>query len=640
LTTIIEEQLNRESEVTEKTKNHEPQEKESLIETADLIRIGAVGLSILAVWFRVWEPFPKVSVIAIIATLAGGYPIFEEAFEALKERKMTMELSMVIALLCALAIGEFITTLVIVFFVLIAEVLEGLTVGRGRKAIKELLEFLPEKTFMVRGEKTEEVRVAELQAGDTLLIKPGSFIPVDGVVLKGDSYVNQSTITGESAPVHKLPGSKVFAGTMNSSGALEIKATGVGAETAFGKIVEAVEKAEKSKAPIQRIADRLSGYLVYFGIAAAMATYLLTHNLRSTISVVIVMGACGVAAGTPLAILGAIGLAARKGSIIKGGLYLEALGVIDTVVLDKTGTLTLGVPEVTDITWTEKADEEKVLRTAATAELFSEHPLAKAVLKKAELKHLVFPKPEKFNLVAGKGIACEAQGSKILVGNRAFLLENSIDARLAPPLPAHSSEILVAEGGAYQGAIHVADVLRPEATEAVRKMKRMGLRTALLTGDAESIAQSVGAQLKVDEVEGELFPDQKLEWVKKRVLEGRKVAMLGDGVNDAPALSQAQVGVAMGSGTDVARESADVVLLGNDLLKFVETLQIARRCRRVIFFNFWGTVLVDGAGVVLAAMGILNPILAALVHVSSELFFILNSARLLPAVSKEQVKAE
>jgi Cd2+/Zn2+-exporting ATPase/Cu+-exporting ATPase len=619
-----------------KTETHEP---ESLIEKTDLVRIGAVGLSILAVWFRAWEPFPHVSVIAILATLVGGYPIFEEAFEAFKERKMTMELSMVIALLCALAIGEFITTLVIVFFVLIAEVLEGLTVGRGRRAIKELLDFLPEKTFLINGDKNEEVRVAELKMGDVLLIKPGSFIPADGVVVSGDSYVNQAAITGESAPAHKMTGARVFAGTLNDSGALEIRTTGVGAETAFGKIVEAVEEAEKSKAPIQGIADRLSGYLVYFGITAAIATYFLTHNLKATISVVIVMGACGVAAGTPLAILGAIGLAARKGAIIKGGLYLEALGHIDMVVLDKTGTLTLGTPEVTAITTATGVKSDELLETAATAEFYSEHPLAKAVLQKARERSLSPAKPDKFQHFAGRGIVCERGKEKILVGNRAFLLENRVNVREAPPLPANSSEILVAKEGMFLGTLHVADVLRPEAAEAILKMKGMGLRTALLTGDAEPIAKAVGAQLKVDEVEGELFPDQKLEWVKKRMAEGRHIAMLGDGVNDAPALAQAQVGVAMGSGTDVARESADVVLLGNDLLKFVDTLQIARRCRGIILFNFWGTVLVDGAGVVLAALGILNPILAALVHVSSELFFILNSARLLPALSKDKVKA-
>ena len=606
----------------------------------NLIRIGAVGLSIVAVDFKIWEPIPHVNVVAILSTLIGGYPIFQEALESFKEWKMTMELSMVIALLCALAIGEYMTTLVIVFFVLIAEALEGLTVNRGRNAIKSLLEFLPEKTFIFRNEKAEEIRVRDLRVGDKLLVKPGSFLPVDGMVVSGDSFVNQATITGESTPSHKIPGSRVFAGTLNQSGALEITATDVGPQTAFGKIVEAVERAEKSKAPIQKTADKLSGYLVYFGLAAAALTYFWTHNLRSTISVVIVMGACGVAAGTPLAILGAIGLAARKGAIIKGGLYLEALSEIDMVVLDKTGTLTLGSPEVVGIRWTSHSTERELLSAAATAEFYSEHPLAKAVLKRAEKDECLVSKPNRFKTCAGKGITCETDQGAILVGKRAFLLENHVDIHEAPPLPAHASEILVASKGAFLGTLHVADVLRPEASEAIDRMHRMGLKTALLTGDMDSIAKSMGAQLKVGEVEGELFPDQKLEWVKNRIAQGHKLAMVGDGVNDAPALSQAQVGVAMGSGTDVARESADVVLLGDDLLKFVETLEIARRCRGIIYFNFWGTVLVDLTGVLLAAGGILNPIMAALIHVLSELLFILNSARLLPSVSDKNVKTE
>jgi heavy metal translocating P-type ATPase len=613
----------------------EPREKSHWIEPTDAARIGFVGLAIALVWFRVWEPFPHVSVIGVIATLAGGYPIFEEAWEALKEHKMTMELSMVIALLAALAIGEFITTLVIVFFVLIAEVLEHLTVSRGRNAIRELLEFLPEKALLLRDGKGEEIRVEDLKLGDILLIKPGSVIPVDGLILSGDSHVNQAAITGESVPIHKVKGSAVFAGTLNTSGVLEVKATGIGGETAFGKIVETVEKAEKSKAPIQKIADRLSGYLVYFGIAAAVATFFITHNLRSTISVVIVMGACGVAAGTPLALLGAIGLAARKGAIIKGGLFLQGLSEIDTVVLDKTGTLTLGEPEVVLVAAAPDSNEEEVLKTAAIAENYSEHPLARAVLRKTDSLSNSLPKPDKFEIIPGKGIACEVKGEKILVGSRAFFSENSIDLQEAPEPPKNSSEILVGRNGAFLGSIDIADILRPEAHTAVQRLKQMGLKVALLTGDADSIAQTVGWHLGVEEVGSELFPDQKLKWVMDRVAEGRKVAMLGDGVNDAPALAQAHVGIAMGSGTDVARESADVVLLGNDLLKFADTVGIARRCRRIILFNFWGTVFVDGAGVVLAAMGILNPVLAALVHVSSELFFILNSARLLPAVQSK-----
>jgi len=279
----------------------------------ELARIAFVAIAAAAVWFRIWEPFPRISVLGIAATLIGGYPIFKEAFENIRERTMTMELSMTIALLAALAIGEFFTALVITGFVLAAEVLEGLTVGRGRRAIQDLLDFLP-RTITVRREgQIIEIPAEQARVGDSVIVKPGGHIPVDGIVVNGRSFVQQAAITGEAMPVEKFPGDVVYAGTMNQSGALEVGAQKLGRDTSFGRIVEAVERAEKSRAPIQKTADRLAGYLVYFALGAAVLTFLLTRNVRSTISVVIVAGACGIAAGTPLAILGAIGRAARQG---------------------------------------------------------------------------------------------------------------------------------------------------------------------------------------------------------------------------------------------------------------------------------------------------------------------------------------
>ena len=303
----------------ESTQEHE-------VEWVELVRIAFVALAAAAVWFRVWELFPRVSVIGILATLIGGYPIFREAYKNIVERKMTMELSMTIALLSALAIGEFFTALVITAFVLAAEVLEGLTVGRGRRAIQDLLDFLPRTVSVRRNNEVVEIPAENLRVGDSVIVKPGGRIPVDGLVLSGRSFVEQAAITGEAMPVEKSLGSTVYAGTINQSGALEVSADKLGRDTTFGRIIEAVEHAEKSRAPIQKTADRLAGYLVYFALGAAILTFIITHNVRSTISVVIVAGACGIAAGTPLAILGAIGRAAHHGAIIKGGLYLEALG--------------------------------------------------------------------------------------------------------------------------------------------------------------------------------------------------------------------------------------------------------------------------------------------------------------------------
>ncbi len=613
--------------------NHDhdgPEDREHSLEWVELFRIGLVALACIASWLGFWQYFASIDVIALLATLVGGYPIFKEAVGNLLARRMTMELSMTIALVAALAIGEFSTALVIVLFVLVAEVLEGLTVGRGRRAIKDLLDLLPRNAVVRRDGDTKEVEAAEIRPGDVVLVKPGARVPVDGVVVAGNSFVDQAPITGESLPVEKLPGTCVYAGTINQSGVIEVRTEGIGRDTAFGKIIEAVERAEQSRAPIQKTADRLAGYLVYFAIVCAALTFLITGDVRSTISVVIVAGACGIAAGTPLAVLGAIGRAARQGAIIKGGLYLEALGTVDTIVLDKTGTLTLGSPVVTCVHACADVTPEQVVEAVAIAERPSEHPLAKAVLQKAAAMSVSVREPERFEYLPGKGIACWLDGEQIVVGSRAFLEQQHIDLGMFASDSNHSSEVLVARNGRLMGSLHIEDALRPEAVRAVAALRTKGLRTVLLTGDTEAIAQSVGKQLDVDEVHAELLPEEKVAKVKALRAAGKTVAMIGDGINDAPALAEATVGVAMGSGTDVARESADVVLLGNDLLKFVETLQVARRCRRIIWFNFGGTLAVDGLGMALAAVGMLNPLFAAFIHVSSELAFILNSARLLP----------
>jgi Cd2+/Zn2+-exporting ATPase/Cu+-exporting ATPase len=432
-------------------------------------------------------------------------------------------------------------------------------------------------------------------------------------------------------PVEKMAGTSVYAGTINQSGVLEVRTTGIGRDTAFGKIIEAVERAEKSKAPIQKTADRMAGYLVYFALACAVLTFLVTRDVRSTISVVIVAGACGIAAGTPLAIVGAIGRAARQGAIIKGGLYLEVLGTVDTIVLDKTGTLTLGQPKVSSVHPCPGVTPEAVMEAAAIAERPSEHPLAKAILEKAADLSLAVTESEHFEYAPGKGIVCSVGGEQVIVGNQGFLALQHIDTNALDPAPDHASEVLVARNGRLLGSLHIADALRAESVQAVAELRKMGLRTVLLTGDAAAIAQAVGMEVGIDQVEAELLPDEKVARIEELMTTGTKVAMIGDGINDAPALTQANVGVAMGSGTDVARESADVVLLGNDLLRFVETLRIARRCRRIIWFNFAGTMFVDSLGMGLAAFGFLNPLLAAFIHVSSELVFITNSARLMSA---------
>jgi heavy metal translocating P-type ATPase len=602
----------------------------------EAMRIACVALAASAVWFRLWEPFAGISLIGVVGVAIGGWPIFTEAIVNIAARRMTMELSMSIAIVAAAAISEFFTALVITLFVLVAEVLERMTVSRGRRAIRDLLDFLPRSVSVRREGDVREVGTDELAVGDAVLVNPGGRVPVDGTVLGGHSFVDQARITGESMPVEKTAGAPVYAGSINQSGALEIRAERIGPDTSYGKIIEAVEQAERSRAPVQRLADRLAGYLVYLALGAALVTFLLTRNMSSTISVVIVAGACGIAAGTPLAILGGIGRAARLGAIVKGGLFLELLGRVDTVVLDKTGTLTFGTPAVQTIMPAPGVAAATVIDLAASAELRSEHPLGKTIVAHARALGRALVEPERFGYTPGRGIDATIAGELVLVGNRTLMSNRGI-AVPADLLDAHTSgsELFVARGMHLLGAVVVADTVRPEAQQALGDVRRMRIRTVMLTGDAKEVAEAVAQQLGIGEVVAELLPEEKLARVRSLVASGRIVAMVGDGINDAPALAEASVGVAMGSGTDVARESADVVLLGNDLVKFVQTLVVARRTRTTIWQNFTGTIAVDALGVGLASLGWLNPLFAAFIHVTSELAFILNSATLLPPRPKK-----
>jgi len=595
-------------------------------------RIALVAVCAAAVGLRAWEPFHRISPIGVIGLSTGAWPILKEAGENLRARRMTMELSMSIAIVAAAAISEFFTALVITLFVLVAEVFERMTVSRGRWAIHDLLDFLPQSVCVRRAGIVHDIPAQELRVGDALLVAPGGRVPVDGGVLHGHSFVDESRITGESMPVEKTSGAPVFAGSINQSGALEIRAECIGRDTSYGKIIEAVERAERSRAPVQRLADQLAGYLVYFALGAAALTLALTGDIRSTISVVLVAGACGIAAGTPLAVLGAIGRAARLGAIIKGGRYLELLGRVDTVVLDKTGTLTFGRPEVEHVACVGDAAPREVLRAAASAELRSEHPLGRAVVAYARTLGVVPVEPERFAYTPGQGICAIVNDTPVLVGNLRMMRAHGVDLAPGPPseFDAPASEVLVARGGQLLGKISIVDTVRPEAQRAVEELKRRGLRIVLLTGDARPVAEAVANALGIREFEAALLPERKRMRIRELVGQARIVAMVGDGINDAPALIEAHVGVAMGSGTDVARESADIVLLGNNLAKFAQTVAIARWTRRIIWQNFAGTILVDACGIGLAAFGFLNPLLAAFIHVASELAFILNSTRLLP----------
>jgi heavy metal translocating P-type ATPase len=598
----------------------------------DLSRIAAMIIALLLSWFRVWNLFAFFDFIALAATIIGGYPMFKEAIGAINKRKMTMELSMSIAVIATLLVGNFFTGLVITFFVLIAELLEELTVERGRKVIEKLISLLPSKITVKRGNSIFEIGLDELSLDDTLIVKPGSRLPADGLVIKGNSFVDQASISGESLPIEKTEGLPVFAGTINQTGVLEVKPTRIGNDTTFGKIIEIIEKAEKSKAPIQKTADKLAARLVYLAFTGAILTFLITHNIQFAISALIVAGACGVAAGTPLAILAGIGRTAKEGIIVKGGVYLEQLGKVNTVVLDKTGTLTLGIPKVINIRNFNGYKIDDVLRAAATAEQHSEHPLAGAIINKAKEMDVSAGYYRDMKYLPGKGIICNENGKIILVGNLLLLIENGvqINRTLLKLIEEESSEtgILVAVNDEILGSIEIADILRDEAIQSVEELKKFGCSVILLSGDSRKVTDKIGKKLKVDEVFGEMLPQQKFEKIQELNKNGKIVAMVGDGVNDAPALIEAGVGIAMGTATAVALESADIALINNNLSKIVEALKISRQCLNVISFNFWGTVIIDTVGITFAFLGYLTPLLAALIHVVSEMAFILNSARL------------
>ena len=571
--------------------------------------------------------------VGIAAALIGAYPIVREAIHDAMARRMTMELSMTMALVAALSIREVFTADVIILFVLFAESVEEMTMHRGRRAVQELIGGLPEtaELLSVKG-GVEIIQVSDLKSGDVVLVRPGMRVPVDGKVVEGNSFVDQSAITGELEAVEVARGSRIFAGSVNRSGAVQIRAEYLGGQTVYGLMLEALKRAEESRAPVQKLADQLAGYLVYFALACALATLIATHNARSTIAVIIVAGACGIAAGTPLALLGGLGRAARIGAIVKGGLYLERLGTIDTVVFDKTGTLTAGNTEVVDIDPVPGVPPAELLRIAASAELYSEHPLARAIQRKTTGME-VHP-PAEFAYHAGKGVTCLVDGRFTVVGSRAFLLEMGVPFDHASPSVPTLSHLAVAQSGRLLGSIYIADVVRNGVDKAISRLRALGLRLVLMTGDSATMANALARTFHFDEVHSDLRPDNKLDRLETLRAEGHIVAMVGDGVNDTPALAVADVPIAMGSGTDIAQALAGVLLIGDDLRNLVELIELSRRCRKIILFNFAGTLLVDAAGMSLAALGLLTPIFAAFVHVSSELFFILNSARLLPLTQK------
>ena len=645
------------------------------IERSDILRIAVVGLAVLGAWVAgaAGTPGWVVGAVGAAALLMGCWPLVVEAVGDLRERRMSMELSMLLAIVAAAAIGEWVTALAVTVFALCAEVLEDLSMDRGRDALTDLMSFLPQTARVVTGPHTDEVSevpLDEVRPGQVIALSPGGRVPVDGVVRTGRADVDQSRITGEALPVQVGPGDRVPAGSI-TRGALELEVERVGEDSSYGRIVAAVRHAQSSRAPVQRLADRLAARIVYLALAAALITFLTTRDVRATISVIIVAGACGVAAGTPLAVLAAIARAARCGAFVKDGTHLEQLSAVDTVVLDKTGTLTVGAPRVVSVTPVESvaqpgAGEAEILALAAAAEWNSEHPIGRAIRTEAAVRDLTVPVPDDVAYSPGAGVSARVDGRRITVGRREdqegrdrartrpasddthdatdadgatdAVSSTASDFKSDPEAPAATSVVEVRADGRLLGTIALADRLRQGAATAVRDLSDMGLEVLMLTGDSPASARHVARVLGMaeEQVRAGLLPTDKEKVIDSLRRAGKCVAMVGDGVNDAPALSAADVGVAMGTGTDVAREAGDVVLVGSAPADLVETVRVARRARRIIMVNFVGTVVVDVVGMIAAGLGLLGPVAAALVHVVSESAFILNSARLVPRPARRR----
>jgi P-type Cu+ transporter len=608
-----------------------------------LFVVAAVALlTFLTLYLGVGHPYTPalfVEAVAVATTLGGGLPVFVETYHAVRHGRINMEASMALAIFASLAILQFTAAVVITFFVLLSEYIEAYAVDRGRSTLMALERSAPKRALVRRDGREVEVDPASLQIGDIVVVRQGERIPVDGEVILGAASVNQAPITGESTPVDKQVGDSVFSGAVVEDGTIEVRTEKVGRETVFGKIIQLMEEAEGKRAPILKVSDRLAALLIEAAIGFALIAFVLTRDVTSTISVIVVAGACGVAAGTPLAIVATMGKAAKEGVVVKGGIYVEQMSHVDTVVIDKTGTLTLGEARVAAVVPFGGRSANEVLEAASRVERHSTHPLARAILAKAREAGLGQPAGLDSSVngsgiyLPGRGMVSGAGTQEVLVGNRRLMEERGArfpaTAGSVDQAPGGGTVVFVASCNVVIGALQIADVVRPESRDAVLSLRRMGIRTVILTGDNRDAAEAVAKSVGVDEVYSDLLPQDKVAIVERLVGEGRKVAMVGDGINDAPALARADVGIGMGAGTDVAIEEADVVLMTNDLPKIADTLRLSRKAYRTIWSNFFGTVSVDTLGVGLAVIGILNPLSAAGIHVLSELIFIANSARLL-----------
>jgi Cd2+/Zn2+-exporting ATPase/Cu+-exporting ATPase len=568
--------------------------------------------------------------LGLAVVVAGGYPVFRKVVRATLKGQVIAHTLMTVGALAALAVGEWATAAVVVFFMRVGDYAETFTADRARRAVKDLTAMAPQTARVERGGTERDVPVAEVQVGEAVVVRPGERIPVDGEVVAGHATVDQATITGESMPVEVGRGARAFAATLALGGSLRIRSAAVGADTTFGRVVRMVEEAEAHRADVQRFADKFSAYYLPVVAGVAVLTLLLRRDPLATAAVLIVACSCSFALATPIAMLASVGAAAKRGLLIKGGKYLESLARADVLLLDKTGTLTLGRPEITDILALEDIPEEEVLALAACAERYSEHPLAEAVRMAARRRQLPLAEPEEFEAIPGLGVRARVNGRAIAVGSHRTLPAASSLPEAAALEAQGKTLLFVARDGELAGILAAADTLRPEVPAALAAVRALGMRhIELLTGDNERTATALAERLGV-RYRANLLPEDKIAVVKEYQREGRMVVMVGDGVNDAPALAQADIGIAMGAaGTDVAMEAGHMALLREDWTGVPELLRIARRTMRVVKGNLLFTGAYNLAGLSLAALGLLPPVLAAAAQSLPDLGILANSSRLL-----------
>ena len=567
--------------------------------------------------------------------IISGIPMLLLAMTRLvREKWISSALLIAIAMVASLFIGEIFAAGEVAWIMALGALLEDWTVERAKKGLRNLINLTPQTGRRIVNGVEEVVSVDEIKIGDTLRILPGESVPVDGEIIKGTSSLDQSIMTGESLPIDKEVGDDVFCGTMNMYGAIDIKATSLGENSSLQKLIDLVKAADEKQAPTQRIADKWATWLVPVALIIAIAAWLVTGNIERGVTVLVVFCPCALILATPTAIMAAIGQATKYGVLIKSGEALETLGGLNTLVFDKTGTLTYGNLEVSDVIPI-KGDlsQMDLLKMTASCEKLSEHPLAKAIVNNAKEAEVDIEDPKEFKMYPGKGVTCINSFGSVYAGNSKFLAENNIEVDVENQLDKLKNEgkasIIVALDGEVVGLIGLSDVIREDSKGMIDSLHDLGTETVLLTGDNTETANYFASQVGIGKVYGNLLPEEKLSWIEKFKNEGRQVCMIGDGVNDAPALKTANVSVAMGSvGSDVAIEAADIALLGDDIGKIPYLKKLSNSTLFTIKANIAISMTINAVAIICSVLGLLNPVTGAIVHNAGSCLVVLNAALL------------